>query len=196
MSGTGPGKSPVPSLESQECRRPARGGGSGCYFRADSTQGDDPSRTSTTRYSDHCGEVVTAESIVLQRRVALAPRIPSTFGRYLAVGGLSVIIDAGTLWLLYDVAHQHLWLATSAGFWLSFAFNFAANKYLTFSATTGGRRQLMRYAVLVAVSYSSNLAIVTGLVALGLPAVVGKLIAVALLVVVNFGAYRYWVFRD
>jgi putative flippase GtrA len=139
---------------------------------------------------------VTAESTAFQRRVALLPRIPITFLRYATVGVLSLVIDAGTLWLLYDVAHQHLWLATSAGFWLSFGFNFAANKYLTFSVTTGGRRQLLRYAVLVAVSYTANLAMVTGLVALGMPAVVGKLIAVTLLAVVNFGAYRYWVFRD
>jgi putative flippase GtrA len=139
---------------------------------------------------------VSAESTALPRRVVRLPRIPVTFLRYAAVGLLSLVVDAGTLWLLYDVAHQHLWLATSAGFWLSFAVNFIANKYLTFSATTGGRRQLLRYAVVVGVSYLSNLAIVTWLVMLGMPAVVGKLIAIALLTVVNFGAYRYWVFRD
>jgi putative flippase GtrA len=137
-----------------------------------------------------------SENPALLSRIARVPRIPRTFVRYAAVGLLSLVVDAGTLWLLYDVAHQHLWLATSAGFWLSFAVNFVANKYLTFSATTGGRRQLMRYAVVLALSYLSNLAIVTGLVTLGMPAVVGKLIAVTLLSVVNFGAYRYWVFRD
>jgi hypothetical protein len=45
------------------------------------------------------------------------------------------------------------------------------------------------------VSYLSNLAFVTA-VGLGTPAVVGTLIAVALLTVVDFGAYRYRVFRD
>lgn len=138
---------------------------------------------------------MTAESTPV-RRVGQGLRLPDTFVRYAGVGLLSLVVDAGTLWLLYDVAHEELWLATSAGFWLSFAVNFVANKYLTFSATTGGRRQLMRYVVVVAVSYVSNLAIVMGLVALGMPAVLAKLIAVTLLVIVNFGAYRYWVFRD
>jgi putative flippase GtrA len=124
------------------------------------------------------------------------PKIPGTFVRYAGVGLLSLIVDAGTLWLLYDVVHLHLWLATSAGFWLSFLVNFVANKYVTFSATTSGATQLRRYCVVVAVSYLLNLAIVTSLVAAGLPAVVSKVIAVSLLVVVNFGAYRYWVFRD
>jgi hypothetical protein len=39
----------------------------------------------------------------------------ATFVRYAAVGLVSLVVDAGTLWLLYDVAHQQLWLATSAG---------------------------------------------------------------------------------
>src|SRR3954467_14434413 len=42
-----------------------------------------------------------------------------------------------------------LWLATTSGFWLSFAVNFAANKYVAFAARTNGRRQLVRYSVLV-----------------------------------------------
>jgi putative flippase GtrA len=121
-------------------------------------------------------------------------RVPDRFLRYAGVGVLSFVFDAGTLWLLYDVGHQNLVLATSAGFWLSFLVNFVANKYLTFSATTNGGRQLRRFSVVVAVSYVTNLGIVTGLVALGLPAVVSKLIAVGLLTVVNFAAYRLWVF--
>jgi putative flippase GtrA len=123
-------------------------------------------------------------------------RIPGVFLRYVGVGLLSLVVDAGTLWLLYDVAHQNLLLATSTGFWLSFWVNFVANKYLTFAATTGGGRQLGRYVVMVALNYLSNVAIVATLVELGLPAVISKIIAVGLLTVVNFSAYRYWVFRD
>jgi len=115
--------------------------------------------------------------------------------RYLAVGVLSLVVDAGTLWLLYNVAGRPLWLATTAGFWLSFAVNFWANKYVTFGARTDGTRQLLRYSLLVALNYGANLGIVTGLVALGLPAVVAKVIAVGLLTGLNFIAYRAWVFR-
>lgn len=122
-------------------------------------------------------------------------RLSGTLVRYVAVGVLSLVVDAGTLWLLYEVAHRPLWLATTAGFWLSFAFNFGANKYVTFGARTDGRRQLVRYCVLVLANYLANLAIVTGLVELGMAAVVAKVIAVALLTGVNFFAYRQWVFR-
>src|SRR4051794_16384731 len=65
-----------------------------------------------------------------------------------------------------------LWLATTSGFWLSFAVNFAANKYVTFAARTNGRRQLVRYSVLVRLNFLVNLVIVTALVDLGLAAVV------------------------
>lgn len=123
-------------------------------------------------------------------------RLPRTFLRYAAVGVLSLVVDAGTLWLLYDIAHVNLLVATSAGFWLSFAVNFTANRSMTFAASNGLRRQLMRYGVVVALSYLSNVGIVAGLVAWGLPAVLSKLIAVSLLTGVNFGAYKYWVFRD
>lgn len=113
----------------------------------------------------------------------------------MGVGLLSLVVDAGTLFLLFDVADRPLWLAASAGFWLSFGVNFFANKYLTFGARTQGRRQLVRYGVLVALNYVSNLGIVTGLVGLGLAAVPAKVIAVAVLSLLNFVAYRQWVFR-
>jgi len=120
----------------------------------------------------------------------------ATFLRFIGVGVLSLVVDAGTLFVLYDVLGTALWVATSGGFWLSFGVNFLANKYLTFEQRSGGRGQLARYAVLVLANYLANLGLVAGFVALGLPAVVGKVIAVGLLTVVNFVVYRMWVFRD
>jgi putative flippase GtrA len=133
---------------------------------------------------------------VTVRQNVLPLRIPPTVVRYAGVGLLSLLVDAGTLWLLYNVAGRPLWLATTAGFWLSFVVNFAANKYFTFGVRTDGKRQLLRYAVLVLLNYAANLALVTGLVGLGLPAVVAKVIAVALITGANFVAYRQWVFRS
>jgi putative flippase GtrA len=116
--------------------------------------------------------------------------------RYVAAGILSFAVDAGTLWVLYAVVGVPLWVATSAGFWLSFVVNFAANKYFTFDTRSNSGRQLVRYGVLVGINYLANLGIVTGFVALGAPALLGKTIAVGVLTVVNYFAYRFWVFRD
>jgi putative flippase GtrA len=136
------------------------------------------------------------DPVVTVRSTEPSTRTSGTFVRYVGVGLLSLLVDAGTLWLLYDVLDRPLWLATSAGFWLSFGVNFLANKYLTFGAATSGFRQLLRYGVLVVLNYLANLGIVTGLVGLGLAAVPSKVIAVAVLSIVNFFAYRQWVFRD
>lgn len=134
--------------------------------------------------------------MTVESTVSAGRDTPGTLVRYVAVGVLSLVVDAGTLWLLYDGVGTSLWLATTAGFWLSFAVNFLANKYVTFGARAHGARQLIRYCVLVGLNYLANLGIVAGLVAVGLPAVVAKVIAVAVLSIVNFIAYRQWVFRE
>ncbi len=134
--------------------------------------------------------------VVSSPSAARLPLVSGTFVRYVAVGLLSLLVDAGTLWVLYEVAHWQLWAATSAGFWLSFAVNFLVNKYFTFSAPTGGRQQLIRYGFAVAFNYLANLGIVTGLVGLGMTAVMAKVLAVAVLSLLNFVIYKKWVFRD
>jgi putative flippase GtrA len=126
----------------------------------------------------------------------MLPRVPATLVRYVAVGLLSFVVDAGTLWILYHVVGLPLWVATTSGFWLSFLVNFAANKYFTFGMRSGGRGQLVRYGVLVGLNYLATLGIVTGLAALGAPALLAKTVAVALLTIVNYFTYRFWVFRD
>jgi putative flippase GtrA len=124
------------------------------------------------------------------------PHVSATFLRYVAAGLLSYAVDAGTLWTLYRVAGVPLWLATTSGFWLSFAVNFTANKYFTFGARSGSGGQLARYGVLVGLNYLATLGIVTGLVSLGMPALAAKTVSVALLTIVNYFSYRFWVFRD
>jgi putative flippase GtrA len=125
-----------------------------------------------------------------------AGRRHAVFLRFVGVGVVSLVVDAGTLFVLYDIVGTRLWVATSAGFWLSFAVNFLANKYLTFEQRAGGGGQLARYAVLVLANYGANLGLVTLFVAVGLPAVVGKVLSTGLLTAVNFVVYRVWVFRD
>ncbi|HEV7213166.1 MAG TPA: GtrA family protein [Blastococcus sp.] len=124
------------------------------------------------------------------------PRIPADFIRFALAGLFSFVVDAGTLWACYRMLGTPLWLATTAGFWLSFVSNFAANRYFTFGVRSRGGRQLFRYSVLVGLNYLATLGIVTGLAAVGLNALAAKTLAVAVLMIVNFFAYRNWVFRD
>lgn len=117
-------------------------------------------------------------------------------GWFLVVGGTAFVVDAGSLFALYDGAGAPLWLATTAGFWLSYFVTFFGNKYLTFRSAAGARRQVVRHTALVGVNYVLTLALVSALVALGLPALGAKVVSTALLTVLNFFSYRQWVFRD
>jgi putative flippase GtrA len=123
------------------------------------------------------------------------PRVPASAVRYAATGLLAYVVDTGTLWALYHLAGVPLWAATTCGFWLSFAVNFTAQKYFTFGVRSGAGGQLVRFLVMVGLNYLATLGIVTGLVALGAAPVAAKTIAVALLTVVNYVGYRFWVFR-
>lgn len=117
--------------------------------------------------------------------------------RFLLVGGVSYLFDAGSLYLLHGVARLPLGLSTTLAFGLNLAVNFGLNRVMTFHGASEGAagRQLARYLVLVGVNFVTTFSIVTGLAALGLNYLVAKTIATVLNAVGNYFAYRHWVFR-
>jgi putative flippase GtrA len=118
----------------------------------------------------------------------------SSVVRYLGVGVLSYGVDLGLLALGYSVLGWPLWVATSVGFWTSFAVNFGLNRVLTFRSTARAGWQLVRYSLLVAVNYLASLLIVGLAEHIGAGYAVGKTASVGILVIVNYAAYRWWVF--
>ncbi|MEP6696701.1 MAG: GtrA family protein [Pseudonocardiales bacterium] len=124
-----------------------------------------------------------------------ARRIHRVFGRFLLVGMVSYLADAGTLALLHGGAHVPLLVATSVAFAVGLAVNYALNRILTFDSDALIRYELFRYLVLVLANYVVTLVLVGGLSAAGTPYLLAKTISTAVLAVVNFLAYRSWVFR-
>jgi putative flippase GtrA len=116
--------------------------------------------------------------------------------KFLVVGVLSYLIDIAVLYLTHGRAHITLWLATSIAYACGLLANFALNRVVTFRSASPLHRQMARYVALLLANYVATLAIVTGLTAAGLPYLGSKTICVALLAVVNFVAYRHWVFSD
>jgi len=116
---------------------------------------------------------------------------------YLAIGGLSYVVDTGLLLLISGPLGAPLWLATTVGFWVSVILNFSLNR-LVFAQPTGGSTvgaHSIRYGVLLGLNYLVTLAIVTLGVSWGWSPIVPKTIAVALTTTWNFVLYRRWVFR-
>lgn len=113
---------------------------------------------------------------------------------YVVVGAASFAIDFGTLVTLKQVVHTPLWLAVSVGYWAGFLVNFSLQRRLTFSARGRLHAHLVRYVVLVVLNYLGTLVIVAAAAHAGIGYGAGKIIAVAVLVFVNYPAYGRWVF--
>jgi len=116
------------------------------------------------------------------------------FARFLLVGVLSVGVDTGSMVLLYELVGLPLAAATTLAFLLTLAVNFSLNMGFVFGVRGRLAGRLARYGVLVGVNYVLTLLLVLGIAALGVNYVVAKLVAVACCALVNFVAYRYWVF--
>ncbi|MEV7874835.1 GtrA family protein [Microbacterium sp. NPDC089188] len=114
--------------------------------------------------------------------------------RYLIVGGGAFLIDVGLLALLHDVIGLPLVVATPTAFLLSFAITYLLQRTFTFSSDAGVASSAIKYTALVAFNTVATTGIVAGVAALGLPWVVGKIVAVGSTTVWNYFAYRYWVF--
>ena len=115
---------------------------------------------------------------------------------FLLVGVASYLVDISVLYVCHGQARLALWLATSIGYFCGLLANFGLNRVVTFRSSSPLHYQLMRYVVLLVANYLVTLAMVTGLTAAGSPYLVSKTICVALLAIVNFFAYRHWVFAD
>jgi putative flippase GtrA len=117
--------------------------------------------------------------------------------RYLVTGLASGIIDLGLLRLLHGTLHWNLVLSTVLSYLSAFTANFALSRQWTFAHGRHARvdQQLIRYLVLVAINLAVTVGIVSGLVALGTNYLIARLIAMAIVAVGNFFAYRHWVFR-
>ena len=89
--------------------------------------------------------------------------INNTLVKFLAVGVLNTIIGAGTMFLLYNLAHVSAGLHTwgDAGYWISSAANyiigsivsFFLNKYFTFESKEWSWSQVWKFVLNVTVCY-------------------------------------------
>ena len=112
---------------------------------------------------------------------------------YIVVGSTSYLVDVGLLVLARSVFRAPLWLATTLGFWTSILVNFALNRWL-FRSSGRMAGHVLRYAALLGVNFGLTLVIVYAFVAAGSTAVIGKIVAAALMTTWNYWLYRRLVF--
>ncbi len=113
--------------------------------------------------------------------------------RYLAGGVLSALLDIGLMQLLLARGAAPA-AAASAGFLAGLLLNYAFHARVTFGrlASPAG---FARFLCLVGLNYLLTLACVALAVALGLPALAGKLLSLPLVAANGFLLGKYWIFR-
>ncbi len=114
--------------------------------------------------------------------------------RFVLVGLLSVGVDTGSLIVLHEVVGLPLAAATTVAFAVTLVVNFSLNMGFVFGVRGRLAGRVARYGVLVVVNYVLTLLLVLGISFAGVHYVVAKLFAVACCALVNFVAYRRWVF--
>ena len=73
--------------------------------------------------------------------------------RFLLVGVVNTLVGAGIMFLLYNLAGCSYWLSTAANYIVGGVVSYFLNKYYTFKNTERSWRQVLRFALNVAVCW-------------------------------------------
>ena len=79
--------------------------------------------------------------------------IDGTVPRFLLVGVINTLVGCGAMFLLYNAAHWSYWASSAANYVLGGVVSFFLNKYFTFRRREWSWRQVVRFAVNVAVCW-------------------------------------------
>ena len=79
--------------------------------------------------------------------------IDGTVVRFLLVGVINTLVGCGTMFLLYNWAHCSYWLSSAANYIIGGIVSFFLNKYFTFRKKEWSWKQVLKFAVNVAVCY-------------------------------------------
>ncbi|MEU8421935.1 GtrA family protein [Micromonospora sp. NPDC048835] len=114
--------------------------------------------------------------------------------RFLVVGGLSIAVDTGSLFVYHGVLGIVLPLATAMSFLTSFWVNFVLNRVWSFGSSAQMMPQVGRYFALVIANLIANVVLVSALTWAGTPYLLAKLLVTASLSVVNYVVSKRWIF--
>jgi putative flippase GtrA len=117
---------------------------------------------------------------------------------FLAVGGISAVINFASFAVLWNVLNINYQIAVSIAFILSVLFHFSANRAVTFRAHQHKlRHQLPKYVVMLAINYSITLLIVHVTVeTFHLSPYLGLVIAVGTTMNLGYLMLRFWIFHQ
>jgi putative flippase GtrA len=117
------------------------------------------------------------------------------FLRFLVVGGLGFVIDAGLTYILIQLGIAP-WLARLPAIVCAATFTWLANRYFTYQMKTSrSAGEAIRYASVASAMAFINYVIFLMLIQIGLEPVVSIILATALQTLISFYAYRRFAFK-
>lgn len=115
--------------------------------------------------------------------------------RYILVGGLAFIVDAGLVALFYEGLAVNLALSTAMGFLVSFVFSYLVQRAFSFSFDGPIAGSVGKYVLLVAFNMVANILVVELFSSLGWGWFWGKVVSTVLIASWNYFLFRFWIFR-
>ena len=126
-----------------------------------------------------------------------------TMFKFLRVGVFNTLVGCGTMFLFYNLAGCSYWLSSAANYIVGGVVSFFLNKYFTFQNHERSWKQVIRFAVNVAVCYLLAYGIAKPLT---LHALAGQpvniqenaamLAGMCLYTALNYVGQRFWAFRS
>lgn len=118
-----------------------------------------------------------------------------SFFRYGLVGVLSVVIDFLVLFICFNILKFEQNTAISIAFILSTIFNFIMHRNFTFKKKIALKIQLIRYLLLILLSYFITILSIHYLVNIGFNLYFSKLLAVCFVYLYGYIFSRFFVFK-
>jgi putative flippase GtrA len=121
------------------------------------------------------------------------------FHRYLVSGGSAFFLEYGSFFVLLNLLHVQLYLANSLSFALGLSVSFLLNRNWTFKKETYHRKshhQFVMYLLLALLNLFMTNLIIGSLKHFGLSPLVGKIIAMGLIIGWNFSLFNKVIFKQ
>lgn len=117
----------------------------------------------------------------------------NTFGRFLVVGGIGVIVNNGALFILYQLAHMPLVVASILAIGLAITGNYLLNDWWTFHQASRSATRFARFS-LVSLGGLAITTLTLWLLAtwFSVPYMAANLVGIGLATTWNFGANLLW----
>lgn len=128
--------------------------------------------------------------------------IDATVPKFLLVGIINTIVGAGTMFLLYNLAHCSYWFSSAANYVVGGIVSFFLNKYFTFQNKGWSWGQVIKFTVNLLICYLIGYGIakeasevVLSEMEVELQENIAMLVGMCMYTVLNYFGQRFWAFR-